>query len=183
MECLNERLLKRIVVIGNSGSGKSFLALELAKTLHSEVTHFDEHFWEPGGFDKRRPAQLVHEEIRKLSTAGQWIMEGVFGDLAATALPNATALIFLNKSWEECRSGLLERGSQTSKQKDPVAAEKSFQELLAWAEAYYARENSRSLPGHKKLFLEFKGFRQELNGRKATGDFIAALNKSLGPQP
>lgn len=167
--------LQRIVIIGNSGSGKSHLARQLSSQLRFEIIHFDEHFWEPGGFNKKRPPEVVHAEIKQLSLKEKWIMEGVFGDLAATALENATALIFLDKTWEECKSALLERGSESSKQQDPVLAEKSFQELLTWAEAYTQRENSRSLKGHTKLYTEFKETKFLFKDRQNVANFIAEI--------
>lgn len=171
--------LKRTVIIGNSGSGKSFLARKLSDELNVNIIHFDQHFWEPGGFNKKRPTEFVHAEIKKLALNNNWVMEGVFGDLAAIALENATALIFMNKSWDECRSALLERGSESSKQLDPVSAENNFKELLKWAEAYTQRENSRSLRGHKKLFDEFKGFKYELCDRSAVEQFLLGLKVKI----
>ncbi len=166
---------QRIVILGNSGSGKSYLALQLSSKLGYEIFYFDIYFWEPGGFNKKRPAEVVHSEIKQHSLKEEWIMEGVFGDLAATALQNATTLIFLNKSWDECRAALLERGSESSKQLDLVSAENSFQELLIWAEAYTRRENSRSLKGHSKLYADFRGAKFEFQDRQSVADFISDL--------
>lgn len=174
MENLKDQL-QRIVIIGNSGSGKSFLARELTTKLAFNVIHFDELFWEPGGFNKKRPPEIVHAEIKALSKAKNWIMEGVFGDLAATALENATALIFLNKDWDECKSALLGRGSESSKQVDPLIAEKNFADLLIWAEAYTQRENSRSLKGHSTLYANFKGAKFELRSRTSSTEFFSML--------
>lgn len=174
MENLKDQL-QRIVIIGNSGSGKSFLARKLSSKLAVNVIHFDELFWEPGGFNKKRPPDVVHSEIKDLSQGKNWIMEGVFGDLAATALENATVLIFLNKDWNEYKSALLERGSESSKQLDPATAEKNFCDLLIWSEAYTKRENSRSLKGHSALYENFKGAKFELRNRTSTAEFFTML--------
>jgi adenylate kinase family enzyme len=171
----SQEQLQRIVIVGNSGSGKSYLARELSAKLGHDVVHFDEYFWEPGGFNKKRPAEVVHSEIKRLSKGEKWIMEGVFGELAATALENATAMVFLNKSWEECKGALIGRGSESSKQLDTAAAEKNFQDLLSWAEAYTQRENSRSLIGHTNLFTDFTGAKFELRDRPSTSDFISVI--------
>jgi len=167
--------LKRVVIIGNSGSGKSHLARQLFSKLGTDVIHLDQHFWEPGGFNKKRPTEVVQAEIRRLSQNENWIMEGVFGDLAAIALENATALIFLNKTWDECKAALLDRGSESSKQLDPVSAEESFQELMTWAEGYTQRENSRSLKGHVRLFADFNGTTFEFRNRADVARFLLTL--------
>jgi adenylate kinase family enzyme len=166
-------LAERIVIIGNSGSGKSHLARELAAKLCSKLIHLDQLFWEPGGFNVKRPRDTVLQEVQALSLGNRWIMDGVFGDLAAVGLQNATVLIFLNKTWAECKSALLARGSESSKQICQVEAEKHFAELLSWAEAYTIRENSRSLKGHSQLFEEFKGTKFEIRSRKETAAFLA----------
>ncbi len=174
MTSLKEKL-QRIVIIGNSGSGKSHFARQLSVALDAPVIHFDEHFWEPGGFNKKRPPDVVHAEIKQLSMGDKWIMEGVFGDLASSALENATHLIFLNKTWDECKSALNARGSNSNKQLDPVAAENSFRELLSWAESYVIRENSRSLYGHSKIFSSFHGNKHEFRDRQGTEKFLLDL--------
>ncbi len=166
---------QRIVIIGNSGSGKSYFARQLSAFLDSPIIHFDEHFWEPGGFNKKRPPEVVHSEIKQLSLGERWIMEGVFGDLAVTALDNATHLIFLNKSWDECKSALIVRGSESKKQLDPIVAENNFRELLSWAEAYTIRENSRSLKGHTKIYSTFNGDKHEFHDRQSAEAFLLNL--------
>ena len=46
--------MKRILIIGNSGSGRTCFSKKLSEALDSKVIHFDEHFGEPGGFNKKR---------------------------------------------------------------------------------------------------------------------------------
>ena len=89
------------------------MASKLAERLKLSVIHFDQHFWEPGGFNKKRDKQVLLQEI---------------------ALNHATAVIFLDKPWAECKRALLDRGSESSRQADPNQAEESFQKLLQWAE-------------------------------------------------
>ena len=102
----------RILIIGNSGSGKSWLASQLSEKLSYKIIHFDKHFWEPGGFNRKRDRQVVYQEIASLAKEDNWIMEGVFGELAELALERATILVYLDKSWEECREALISRGSE-----------------------------------------------------------------------
>ncbi len=142
----------RILIFGNSGSGKSWLASKLAEKLQLKVIHFDKHFWEPGGFNKMRDRQVVYQEIIDLSQQKNWIMEGVFGELAEITLNTATVVIFLDKSWDECKSSLVIRGSESAQQTDPVQAEESFKQLLLWAENYWSRTGLRSHAGHQNLF-------------------------------
>lgn len=142
----------RILIFGNSGSGKSWLASKLAESLRMPIVHFDKHFWEPGGFNQKRDKQIVFQEITNLSQGKSWIMEGVFGELAEIALKNATFVVFLDKPWSECRAALMDRGSESAKQLDTVQAEESFKQLLQWAENYWNRSDLRSHTGHQALY-------------------------------
>jgi len=164
--------MKRVLIIGNSGSGKTWLSKKLSEGLNYKIIHFDEHFWEPGGFNKKRERSIVLKEIEKLSQEESWIMEGVFGDLAEVALANATSLIFLDKQWTECEQALLNRGSKSSFQLDKETAEKNFNELLVWAKAYYKRESKTSLLWHKQLFDSFLGDKAILKNRQEMTELL-----------
>jgi adenylate kinase family enzyme len=76
----------RTVIIGNSGSGKTWLARRLAKKQAIEVTHPDEIFWLPGGFNIKREESEVSLLIESVRHAENWIVEGVFGNLASRFL-------------------------------------------------------------------------------------------------
>jgi adenylate kinase family enzyme len=169
-------LFQRTVIVGNSGSGKSFLAKQLAEILKFQVIHFDEYFWEPGGFNKKRPIEIVRQEISAFSKHDNWIMEGVFGDLAAIALENSTAFIFLDKSWEECESALLSRGFNNSGTEDSLNAEKNFNELIAWASLYWNRNNSCSQKRHLQIFSDFQGSKFTFKNRSDSQIFLSKFN-------
>ncbi len=170
--------MRRILIIGNSGSGKTWLSQRLSELLNVGVIHFDDIFWEQGGFNKKREREIVYQEITKLSQGDNWIMEGVFGDLALKAIPYATTLIFLNKEWSECKKALISRGSQSSKQlcseKD---AEANFQNLISWASEYYKRNSPSSLVGHSKLYNNFSKPKYELCSRSETLKLLSNIVK------
>jgi adenylate kinase family enzyme len=46
--------MKRILIIGNSGSGKSWLAAQLAERLTIREVNLDTIVWQPGGFNQKR---------------------------------------------------------------------------------------------------------------------------------
>jgi adenylate kinase family enzyme len=75
-----------MIIIGNSGSGKTWLAERLADLQGIPVVHIDDIFWEPGGFDQRRPRAVVWSMIQEAKAKDFWIAEGVFGELAEQCL-------------------------------------------------------------------------------------------------
>ena len=166
--------MERIVIIGNSGSGKSYLAHRLRDRLGYPLIHLDDLFWEPGGFNKKRPNDVVNAEIARLAQGRNWIVEGVFGELAQTFFPNADYLIWLDLDQETCLNSLKQRGSDSGAQPDQAAAEASFQRLLAWAAAYWERDGLRSWRGHQQLFEAFSASKSYLRSRAAVNAFVTS---------
>jgi adenylate kinase family enzyme len=160
--------LNKIIIIGNSGSGKTFLAQKLAAVLNVPVVHLDKLFWESESCSQKRPKEVVYQEIAEITEQPKWILEGVFGDLANIGILKADILIFLNKDWSECSQALTLRGPQT-------ASEESFNELMNWAELYWDRTSMASFDGHKKIFDQFKGIKLEFKSRKQVEDWYSKL--------
>jgi adenylate kinase family enzyme len=157
--------MQRIVILGNSGSGKSYLARKLGQRLSITPTHLDELFWEPGGFNQKRPQEVVFQDIEDIGKRHQWIVEGVFGELAQRFLDSAECLIWLDMDWEYCQANLLHRGSESSKQLDKAQADENFGKLLAWASQHWTRHDLRSFDGHKGLFDSFRQHKRILRSR------------------
>ncbi len=148
--------MERIVIIGNSGSGKSYLARRLSDYFGYPLVHLDALFWEPGGFNRKRPKDVVYAEIATLAQRKNWIVEGVFGELAEMFMVNADQLIWLDLDQAACLTSLRQRGSESSEQLDQASAEANFQKLLTWAAAYWQRDDLRSQLGHARLFAQFR---------------------------
>lgn len=143
--------MKRIIIIGNGGSGKTWLAQELAKKFSYPVLHFDEVFWEPGGFNRKRDKELVEKEILDFAKKEQWIMEGVFGELVELALARIDLLVFLDMSWDYCEQGLQQRGYDKTSAHSLKQAKELFEKLLDWSKDYWKRTDKRSQIGHSNL--------------------------------
>lgn len=167
--------MERIVIIGNSGSGKTYLAQTLSHCFRLEIIHLDKLFWEPGGFNKKRPSDVVYAEIATLAQGQSWVVEGVFGELAQEFCPKADCLIWLDVDWTTCSTSLLNRGSESSQQLDARLAEENFTKLLRWASDYWQRQDLRSHPGHASLFDQFYGQKIRLRTRDEVNDFIASF--------
>ncbi|MGE3807716.1 MAG: AAA family ATPase [Gemmataceae bacterium] len=145
----------RAVIIGNSGSGKTWLAARLAEKWASRVVHLDEVFWLPGGFNAKRPSTDVYELVEKFKRWDAWVVEGVFGELASQFFAQADELLWLDLPWAECRRRLDSRGSESKAHMNREQSEQGLKELVHWAEGYYLRQDSRSFAGHGSLFERF----------------------------
>lgn len=170
--------MNKILIIGNSGSGKTWLGKRLANTLHQEAISLDSIVWEPGGYNQKRSQETVSAELHHLANKEMWIVEGVFGALAETLLPYADVLIFLDMPWDICKTSLLERGSESAKQHDKARAEQNFNALIQWASEYDIRQSKNSHRFHQQLFTRFnkQGFR--FTDRTQVDEFLNTLKIS-----
>ena len=85
----DELVLKRVVVFGNSGSGKTTYAHEQCARFDCACLDLDTVAWEPAREPPtRRPLAASRTEILAFVNAtADWIVEGCYADLLAVALP------------------------------------------------------------------------------------------------
>lgn len=160
---------QRTVIVGNSGSGKSWLAVRLAQAIDGAAIDLDAVHWEPGGYGTRRDAATARVMVREAAAGERWVIEGVYGWLAHEALPRATAMIWLDLPEAECIANLRRRGLRGG------GDEESFAALIAWAGEYRMRENANSFKGHGMLFGAFAGARLRLRSRGEITGFLASV--------
>lgn len=147
----------KTIIIGNSGSGKTWLAAKMAKKDGLPVVHLDDLFWEPGGFDKKRSKETVLRLVEESRAAHSWIVEGVFGELAELYMDQSDLLVWLDIEWDICRKRLLERGSESKKHMSREQSAEGLRKLVEWASHYYDRSGFCSHSGHRELFDRFRG--------------------------
>ena len=157
--------LKRTVIVGNSGSGKTRLAQQIADALQAPGIDLDRIHWKGDAYGSKRDEIKAREMVVEAAEKPTWVIEGVFGWLARVALPRATALIWLDLSWEECHAGLMERGPRKG------MTESDYANLIAWAEEYWTRDNANSFGGHLRLFEPFAGSKLRLTRRSDVDRF------------
>ncbi len=153
----------RMIIVGNSGSGKTWLAKKLAKVSECQMIHLDNIFWEPGGFNKKRSPEVMAKMIDKYRLGESWIAEGVFGELAEKFIERAQYFVWLDIDWPICRDRLLKRGSESKQHMNREQSTEGLRELIEWASRYYERKNARSYEGHKRLINSFHGEKIYLN--------------------
>jgi adenylate kinase family enzyme len=88
----NMEAFTRTVIVGNGGSGKSWLAARLAAAVGASAVDLDEIHWLPGGFNARREPATAVKMVRAKAVEERWVVEGVYGWLANEALPRATVV-------------------------------------------------------------------------------------------
>ncbi len=86
--------MKRILILGSSGSGKSKFSRKLGALLNIEIIHLDSYFWKPNW------EMLSKEEwnsiLEKLLKKNNWIMDGNYLRTLDLRLQYADTAIFLD---------------------------------------------------------------------------------------
>ena len=99
--------MKKIVIIGSPGAGKSTLARKLGPMLKINVIHLDRLFWECGWKAKTRETRI--DILQKRIMEKQWIIEGTYLHISELHLNAADTIIFLDTSPLCCLWRLIKR--------------------------------------------------------------------------
>jgi adenylate kinase family enzyme len=75
--------MRRVLVIGSGGAGKSTFSVALGKRLELPVIHLDAHFWRPGWVETPKPEW--RERVAQLAARDAWVMDGNYGGHVAPA--------------------------------------------------------------------------------------------------
>jgi adenylate kinase family enzyme len=164
---------RRVAIMGNGGSGKTWLARRLSLFLDLAPVHLDDVYWQSGPFGVSRDKAMVAEEVRQLSHGPHWIVEGVYGWLIDVVLPRATLLIFLDLPEEECIANVRARGKQRNE------SDQDFAELIDWVSKYRQRKNNwNSFETHLRLYDDFQNEKVRLKSRTEIADYAEQLSIS-----
>lgn len=86
--------MRRVLVIGCPGAGKSTLARRMAGALGLPLIELDRVFWRPGWI--QTPGEVFREAVVRLTGSAAWIMDGNYGDTYDLRMPAADTVVFLD---------------------------------------------------------------------------------------
>ena len=156
--------MRRILVIGPAGSGKSWLARHLREALGLPVIQLDTMFWQPGWVPM---PQAEWEELqRREAAADEWIAEGLHDTTVHLWLDAADTVIFIDASpfasvWRVSRRRLSGEGEGDGPEGcEPAPAHVALAKFGAYLWEYWTKTRSQLLaelrherPGQRVIVL------------------------------
>jgi adenylate kinase family enzyme len=87
--------MRRILIVGNSGGGKSTLARRLGDKLGLPVIHLDVLFWKPGWVESERDDYRAR--VMAALQAPEWICDGQFTSTFHLRMPLADTIVWIDQ--------------------------------------------------------------------------------------
>ena len=101
------RECKKIIVVGNAGSGKTTFATRLSKILGLPLIHLDKEYWLPGWRETPREDWL--NKHKKIIEQDEWVIDGTYGVVLKERFLEADAVMFMDVSRPRCYINLIKR--------------------------------------------------------------------------
>lgn len=135
--------MRKVLVIGSGGSGKSTFARRLGTLLDLEVIHLDSIYWTAGWVEMPKPEWK--RKVEELLIRNAWIIDGNYSGTLEVRLEACDTVIFLDMSRTICLWRLLKRAVLYRNVRRPDMAEgcpeKLNWEFIKWVWGY--RERTR----------------------------------------
>lgn len=130
--------MKRVVVTGSPGSGKSVFSVKLHEKTGLPLVHLDNVWWKPDRTHvTREEFDAVLAEILKKD---EWILDGSYSRTFEPRIAACDTVVLLDYETDVCMQGIMERVEQVRPDM-PWTEQTLDPELVAIVETYKERNN------------------------------------------
>lgn len=162
--------MKRIMIIGCPGSGKSTFARSLTEKTGLPLHYLDMMYWNPDRTTK--PKEEFRAALRETVALPEWIIDGNYGSTLEIRMEACDTVIFLDYPVEVCIAGVEERRGKPRADMPWVETEPDL-EFIEFIRKY----NEESRPRVIELLEKYK----EKNiiifkSRQESEDFLRSLS-------
>ena len=99
--------MRRVLIIGSPGAGKSTFSRALASTTKLPLIHLDAEFWQAGW--RETPREQWVQRVAELVRADSWIMDGNYGGTLPARISAADTVVLLALPRLQCLYRVLQR--------------------------------------------------------------------------
>lgn len=167
--------MKRVLVIGSSGAGKSTFAKRLGEATGLKVIHLDKLFWSPNWVEMPKD-QWREKVVQTLEASDSWIIDGNYSGTLEMRLKKCDTVIFLDMPRIVCVWRILKRVAFYHKSTRPDMAdgcdEKFDWQFVKWTWSY----PTRSKPKVESLLKNSQKNVIRLKSKKEIEGFFADLS-------
>jgi adenylate kinase family enzyme len=151
--------MKRVVIIGSGGAGKSTLAVRLGEIVKIEVLHLDQLYWKPNWVESPKDEWI--QTVAGLLQKETWIMDGNFGGTMEMRMAACDTVIWLDLPPTVCVYQALKRTLKYYGKTRPDMTE-GCRERFDWDFLWWIWTFERSKSG-KTLTAAIEKFKSEKN--------------------
>ena len=164
--------MKRILVIGCPGAGKTYFAKRLSEIIKVPVVHMDNLYWNK---DKTSVSQEeLSSRLLPYLEGDSWIIDGNYHQTLELRLKYATEVYFLKMPREECIEGILERIDQPRDDIPWIETKKDAVELISWTIDY----EERTKEDEEALLEKYPNIQvRTLYNRKEVNEYLSKIKK------
>ena len=147
------KYMKKIIVIGCPGSGKSTFATELHRITGIPLFHLDLMYWNADRTTVDRAVFL--DRLAEVMAQDEWIIDGNYNSTMEMRMQACDTVVFLDYPVEVCVSGILERRGRERPDLPWIEPDEIDGEFLAFVKDY----NEQSRPKVLELMSTYSNKR------------------------
>jgi adenylate kinase family enzyme len=165
--------VKRVVVLGAGGAGKTQLALEVARRTGLPVVHLDPIFWRPGW--ELAPREEARAALDKAVAQERWIIDGNFLSAGDARFERAETAIFLDLPRTTCIARVVRRTVRDRRNRRPDLPD-GCREGFDWAFLKWIWNfGSDDRPRILETLGRFRGDVVQLRSSRQVHDYLSSL--------
>src|ERR1044072_5602381 len=170
--------MRRVLVIGSGGAGKSTVAAQLGEILGLEVNHLDKFYWRAGWVEPSRDEWF--KTVTELVDRDSWVMDGNYSGTLELRLQKCDTIVFLDLPRVLCLWRIVKRFLFYRNRNRPDVAEgcpeKLDLEFVSWVWNY----PRRSRPKVIKLLQDHAAGKQifRLRSRNEVKRFLSKIESN-----
>ncbi len=153
--------VRRVLVIGSGGAGKSTVAARIAERMGLPLVHLDACYWRAGWVET--PADEWAAAVARLAAGEAWVMDGNYGGTLDLRLAACDTVIFLDLPRLVCLASVVRRWwrfrGRTRPDLTPGCPEQLTWEFVWWIWTYPRRRRPgilarlRALDASKRVLI------------------------------
>ena len=148
--------MKKVIVIGCPGSGKSTFSKSLHRITGIPLFHLDMLFWNADKTTVEKPVFI--ERLLKTVQNSEWIIDGNYSSTMELRMEKCDTVIFLDYPLEVCLNGIKERKGKPRSDMPWIESDEEDAEFIEYIKNYNTQSRPQVLEllkrySHKDIYI------------------------------